>query len=459
MNLILGDKWCRNCEASINQIVEPYLDKSEPMEIGDVHEDQNIARGDSATLSRGNSLFESFTSQPCSSGSYYQSNSQTVNSINTEEVLLEVLDKLTQKINNAYDLNISSFSSQITHNLIEDSNTLKDIILSLQNQFQQVKTVSEKIQVLTVLPLSWQFKQVQQYFNCSDYMFREFKKSKVQNGLLTMRKRKKFWKVTDEMREIIKNYYLDEKNCYICPGIKQYKKKVEVVPIQENWCKKMLLYTLRDLYSNFIEDHSEYDSLPKFSFFASLKPEECVFAGDPGTHEICVCSEHENVKLKISALKTDLKYRDLFTVAVCNVDNADCMLHRCHKCPGVADSQKNYLYDCKNKLEPDTCIITMDFAENYSFIIQRSIQSFYYNNTQATLHPFCIYYKDPQATDKEKLQQMSFCVISDTTDHVAYTVHAFQEKLMKIIKEEYPWIKMLSTFRTAHLQNIKIRTI
>ncbi|XP_044596186.1 uncharacterized protein LOC123273063 [Cotesia glomerata] len=41
---------------------------------------------------------------------------------------------------------------------------------------------------------------------------------------------------------------------------------------------------------------------------------------------------------------------------------------------------------------------------------------------------------------------MSFCVISDTTDHVADTVHAFQEKLMKIIKEEYPWIKNVIYF-------------
>lgn len=206
INLIPGDKWCRNCEVLMKQIVEQNVDNSEPMEIEDVHEEQNIARGDSATLSQGNSIFESFTSQPCSSGSYYQSNSQNVNSINSilrelnidpinkfklsterlqkqaEEILLEVLDKLTQKINNAYDLNISSFNRQITHNLIEDSYTLKDIILSLQNQFQQSKTISEKIQVLTVLPLSWQLKQVKQYFDCSDYMFREFKKSKVQNG-------------------------------------------------------------------------------------------------------------------------------------------------------------------------------------------------------------------------------------------------------------------------------------
>lgn len=66
--------------------------------------------------------------------------------------------------------------------MIEDSHTLKDIILSLQNKFEQSKTVSEKIQILTILPLSWQFKQVKQYFDCSNYMFREFRKLKAQNG-------------------------------------------------------------------------------------------------------------------------------------------------------------------------------------------------------------------------------------------------------------------------------------
>lgn len=199
INLIPGDKWCRTCETLIKQIVEQNLNNSEPMEIEDV-------RGNAATLSGGGSVFESFTSQLCSSGSDYQSNSQNVNSINNilreldidpisksklsverlkkraEETLLEVLNKLTQKINNAYDLNIFSLNSKITRNLIEDSNTLNDIILSLQNKFQQSKTISEKIQVLTVLPLSWQFKQVKQHFDCSHYMFREFKKSKVQNG-------------------------------------------------------------------------------------------------------------------------------------------------------------------------------------------------------------------------------------------------------------------------------------
>ena len=38
----------------------------------------------------------------------------------------------------------------------------------------------------------------------------------------------------------------------------------------------------------------------------------------------------------------------------------------------VADTQKAYLSFGKNNLEYDTCIIEMDFSENYSFVIQKS---------------------------------------------------------------------------------------
>ena len=48
----------------------------------------------------------------------------------------------------------------------------------------------------------------------------------------------------------------------------------------------------------------------------------------------------------------------------------------------------------KENLDNKTCIILMDFAENYSFIIQDAIQGFYWQNSQAMLHPFAVYYRD-----------------------------------------------------------------
>ena len=94
-------------------------------------------------------------------------------------------------------------------------------------------------------------------------------------------------------------------------------------------------------------------------------------------------------------------------------------------------------------MDSDTCLILMDFSENYSFIIQNSVQAFYYNNQQATIHPFVVYYKTEHS---ENLQQMSYCIISDTKDHMAYTVHAFQEELMKVLLGEFSWIKGIIYF-------------
>jgi hypothetical protein len=39
-------------------------------------------------------------------------------------------------------------------------------------------------------------------------------------------------------------------------------------------------------------------------------------------------------------------------------------------------------------------IILMDFAENYSFIIEGVMQGFHWENSQATVHPFVVYYRE-----------------------------------------------------------------
>ena len=46
------------------------------------------------------------------------------------------------------------------------------------------------------------------------------------------------------------------------------------------------------------------------------------------------------------------------------------------------------------------------------------------------------------------------CVISDTKDHFAYTIHAFLDELMTVVKKDYPLISY--TFLTVHHSNIKI---
>ena len=56
--------------------------------------------------------------------------------------------------------------------------------------------------------------------------------------------------------------------------------------------------------------------------------------------------------------------------------------------------QAAYLKEAEAILGKETCIILMDFSENYSFLVQDVIQSFYWQNQQATLHPFAVYHSD-----------------------------------------------------------------
>ena len=64
--------------------------------------------------------------------------------------------------------------------------------------------------------------------------------------------------------------------------------------------KKDVLYNLRELYLKFKEQNPEIKI--GFSKFAELRPEYCILAGASGTHTVCVCVYHENVKLMLDGL-------------------------------------------------------------------------------------------------------------------------------------------------------------
>lgn len=61
--------------------------------------------------------------------------------------------------------------------------------------------------------------------------------------------------------------------------------------------KRLVLCNLKELYKIFKSRYSEITI--GFSSFASLRPKYCILAGGSGTHTVCVCSFHQNIKLMI----------------------------------------------------------------------------------------------------------------------------------------------------------------
>ena len=90
--------------------------------------------------------------------------------------------------------------------------------------------------------------------------------------------------------------------------------------------KRLVLCNLRELYRMFKDRYP--NEVIGFSKFADLRPKHCVLAGASGTHSVCVCTFHQNVKLmmiggKLSDLTasdgTSLKtYQHCIAQAICN---------------------------------------------------------------------------------------------------------------------------------------------
>ena len=81
----------------------------------------------------------------------------------------------------------------------------------------------------------------------------------------------------------------------------------------------------------------------------------------------------------------------------------------------ISKAQVSFLCNLKKKLSENECIILLDFAENYSYIVQDGVQEFHWNNSQATLHPFVIYFKNDDG-----IHSLSYCVMSDILSQYRY---------------------------------------
>ena len=74
-------------------------------------------------------------------------------------------------------------------------------------------------------------------------------------------------------------------------------------------------------------------------------------------------------------------------------------------------------------------MVIADFSENFSFVVQDGLQSFHWNNLQATVHPFVCYFND----DRGQLANLCYVIISECTTHDTVAVHLFQSKLLQFL--------------------------
>ena len=100
----------------------------------------------------------------------------------------------------------------------------------------------------------------------------------------------------------------------------------------------------------------------------------------------------------------------------------------------IAAQQASFYSDCKSGLAPREMLVTVDFSENYSFVLQDAAQGFHWNNSQATIHPFVAYYTDRSG----KLCHLSYIVVSEALQHDTTAVFLYQRCFIAFLKRFLP---------------------
>ena len=359
-----------------------------------------------------------------------------------------------------------------------------DSLIELMKAKLAISSRHEKIKVLTLTPESWTIDKTAAEFNVSKYLVKRARALKKNHGILAEPAKKAGREISTDTKTKITNFYEDDEVSRLCPG------KKDCVTVWEGTektvkQKRLLLGNLNELYECFKEKHP--GAKVGISKFVELRPKWCVTVGSKGSHAVCVCEIHQNVKLMIANILKET-YSDLLKKMVCDITSYDCMLKKCDKCPGknaiitflkstfdememddtdeitykqwvhtdmttlitktdsvfdyiedltskledlifhhfIAKAQAGYLTNCKENLNEEEALVLLDFAENYSFIIQDSVQGQHWNNSQATLHPFAVYYRKDGDTKCQNI-----CVISDHLKHDTITVHAFLSTVIR----------------------------
>jgi hypothetical protein len=246
-----------------------------------------------------------------------------------------------------------------------------------------------------------------------------------------------------DVSTIIKFY---EENSKTIPGMKDVimiNKEGERIPKS----KMLIMDSIKELFFRLKE---EYPTLKiGLSKFYSLRPRWCISSDATNTLNVCVCIHHQNPKLMLAALDPSIKYREMLAMLVCSLDNESCMYyqnfpsHRCTDCPDpsvlseflrsklqeeeitysewvseegqtlmekvidqadvfvekltlklqqlcrhhyISDKQGKFFKQLKENLKEEECLILLDFAENYSLMIQDEVQSHHWSCQQATLY-------------------------------------------------------------------------
>jgi hypothetical protein len=363
---------------------------------------------------------------------------------------------------------------------------VQETLADLKRKFDMVDNKKDKYLILTSTPYLLSPLELVRTFGCTLYQARKAFNLRLTEGAFSYPVPSDRPGMSEETKFLVKRFYLMDDNSRPLPGIRGARYVIEG-GVRTQVARRWILMTLEELFQSFVQTHK--DVKIGRSSFAKLKPINCKWPGQKGHHVQCTCIVHENFKLMLQPLLGyQAKLADVLPKLVCDVNNASCMFMLCTECPAdafymltcmvsedemvkynqwattdradlktvqvlgaeyvqdlqayipkilqhqfIAKQQQNFVKKLKDELDPGNCVIQMDFAENYTCIIQDAVQGYRWSNIQVTMHAFYVTFFN---RNTNRNAEICYGVISDDLSHSTNSVQAFTASMMVQLRRE-----------------------
>lgn len=363
-------------------------------------------------------------------------------------------------------------------------------------------TSQEKFRLIRLVPSYWSASKTGAALDISPYTVYQAKKPSQEITKRPVGNKP----LSEEVKKKVIEFYLSSETSRIFPGKKDKVSLKQPNGKRENIQKQLLLYNLVDLHKMFGKKYPEFaigltsfKSLrPKQCVFStdSAAHNVCVCVYHQNV-KFCVEALHEMTPFKEYETSTALLH-ELMKRAMCDDPTEACKLQTCEDCDStrmidyiatnldavdtievkhkmwitsprynlievsvevdtfleylktqienfiVHDfkvcQQQEFVESTKNELVPNKeVLIHCDFAENYTCIEQDAPQGAYFNAPQVTVHTACIYYR----TDVGDLKVINSIIVSPIVKHDSSMVRAVQDKLVQLVKNLLPDLKLI----------------
>ena len=155
-----------------------------------------------------------------------------------------------------------------------------DILIRKIKEKILISNRNQKIQLLTLVPISWSHKDIEKEFNVTNYMVQISRKLLQKNGILSFLEKKRGKKAPQESVDKIIEFYCNDENSRLMSG----KKDFVSIARRSHMQKRLILSNLIELYAKFKTCYPDIKTC--FANFCSHRPKWCITVGASGTHTI-----------------------------------------------------------------------------------------------------------------------------------------------------------------------------